>query len=543
MTRLRKSTTSRMPVAAPKSMNAILNGQPLWHLGHIIDGHAETAPESTALVIGTERQPITYAGLADLVADHSDALLGHGLRSGDVVAVQAGNSIELVVALLGAARANLVVAPLDPALPSTERRARVDRVAARVILTDTQRPEPSGVGECPRWCLQFTSPGRSQSKSEMRLLASGSARVIDAAVPGLIARDAMIMFTSGTTGTPKMVPWTHDNMAASIGGVVDAYRLGPSDATVAAMPLFHGHGLIAALLATLSTGGAVALPARGKFSAHTFWSDLGAVGGTWYTAVPTVHQILLGRAPTAFRRDRTRLRFIRSCSAPLPTAVAQRMEATFGAPVVEAYGMTETTHQASTVRPWDDAHTRTHTVGTPTGLSVRIADEAGRSCIQGRRGEIWLHGPGVVRGYLANTEANATTFVDGWVRTGDLGLVDGHGCVVVQGRIKEQINRGGEKISPEHVEEILLAHPDVAQAAVFGVPDALYGERVEAMIVRRRGSHLEESDLTCYCREHLAAFEIPEQIAFVDQLPLTAKSSVDRAKLARNGARNAVQTA
>jgi acyl-CoA synthetase (AMP-forming)/AMP-acid ligase II len=543
MTRLRESTTSRTPVAAPKPMTAMSSDQPLWHLGHILDRHAESAPESTALVIGTERQPITYALLAELVTDFCDAVLGHGLRSGDVVAVQASNSIELVVALLGAARANLVVAPLDPALSSTERRARVDWVAARVILTDTPQLDPTCVGECPEWFLQFTSTSSSRSKPEMHLLATGSARVIHAVVPGLIARDAMIMFTSGTTGTPKMVPWTHDNIAASIGGVVDAYRLGPSDATVAAMPLFHGHGLIAALLATLSTGGAVVLPARGKFSAHTFWSDLATVGGTWYTAVPTIHQILLDRTPTEFRRDRIRLRFIRSCSAPLPTAVAQRMEKTFGARVLEAYGMTETTHQASSVRPWDDAHTRTHTVGTPTGLSVRIVDENGRSCAQGASGEIWLHGTGVVRGYLANTEANATTFVDGWVRTGDLGVVDGHGCVAVQGRIKEQINRGGEKISPEHVEEILLAHPDVAQAAVFGVSDALYGECVEAIIVRRDGSHLEVSDLASYCREHLAPFEIPEQITLVDKLPLTAKGSVDRAVLAKNGARNAVQTA
>jgi acyl-CoA synthetase (AMP-forming)/AMP-acid ligase II len=199
--------------------------------------------------------------------------------------------------------------------------------------------------------------------------------------------------------------------------------------------------------------------------------------------------------------------------------------------VLEAYGMTEATHQASTARPWDDLHTRTHTVGTLTGLSVRIVAEDGRSCKTGAVGEIWLRGTGVVRGYLANTEATATTFVDGWVRTGDLGAVDGHGCVAVQGRIKEQINRGGEKISPEHVEEILLAHPDVAQAAVFGVSDALYGERVEAIIVRGGRSLLQASDLASYCREHLAPFEIPERITFVDRLPLTAKGSVDIAKL------------
>ena len=503
----------------------------------MIDRIAETAPGSTALIIGAERRRITYADLAELVADHCAALLRRGLRSGDVVALQSTNRIEFVVALLGAARAGIVVAPLDPALPSTERRARVDRVGARVILTDARRPDPiGGEGDCPEWCLEITQPSGWRAKLEMHLLATDSARAVDAPVSGLIDRDALIMFTSGTTGTPKLVPWTHDNMAASIDGVAGAYQLSSSDATVAAMPLFHGHGLIATLLATLSTGGAVVLPARGKFSAHTFWADLAAAEATWYTAVPTIHQILLDRAPVDRRGYRGRLRFIRSCSAPLSTDTVRRMEAMFDAPVLAAYGMTETTHQASTVLPSDDERTRMQTVGTPTGVSVRIVDDEGRSCPQGATGEIWLHGPAVVRGYLGDAAANATTFVDGWVRTGDLGVVDGHGCVAVQGRIKDQINRGGEKISPEHVEAILLAHPGVTQAAVFGVSDALYGERVGAIVVRRRSSHLDAAVLTSFCRQHLAPFEIPEQITFADQLPLTAKGSVDRAKLAALGA-------
>jgi len=209
------------------------------------------------------------------------------------------------------------------------------------------------------------------------------------------------------------------------------------------------------------------------------------------------------------------------------------MEAVFDAPVLAAYGMTETTHQASSVLLSDDEPTRMQTVGTPTGLSVRVVDDnRGITCPQDASGEIWLQGAGVVRGYLGDAAANATTFVDGWFRTGDLGVVDGHGRVVVQGRIKNQINRGGEKISPERVEEILIAHPGVTEAAVFGVADALYGEHVGAIVVRRRGADLDAAGLTSYCREHLAPFEIPEQITFADQLPLTAKGSVDRTKLA-----------
>jgi acyl-CoA synthetase (AMP-forming)/AMP-acid ligase II len=506
-------------------------------LGHMFDARADTAPASTALIIGAQRSRITYAALLELVADHCAALLRRGLRSGDVVALQSANSIDFVVALLGAARAGIVVVPLDPALPLTERRVRVDRAGARAVMTDGRHPAAiGGDGECPEWCLQITPPTTPRAQPQMRLLATDSARDVAAPLSGLTDDDALIMFTSGTTGSPKLVPWTHGNMAASIHGVANAYQLGSSDATVAAMPLFHGHGLIATMLATLSTGGALVLPVRGKFSAHTFWDDLAAAEATWYTAVPTIHQILLDRAPVDRRGYRGRLRFIRSCSAPLSTATVQRMEAMFDVPVLAAYGMTEATHQASTVLPSDDERTRMHTVGTPTGLSVRIVDHKGSTCPQGVTGEICLQGPAVVRGYLGDTAANASTFVDGWVRTGDLGVVDGRGCIVVQGRIKEQINRGGEKISPEHVEEVMIAHPGVAQVAVFGVSDALYGESVGAVVVPRRGFDLDAADLTDYCRRHLSPFEIPEQITFADRLPTTAKGSVDRTKLAELGA-------
>ncbi len=468
-----------------------------WRLGYILDDTAESAPGSTALIAGAQRRRISYAELAALVVDHCAALQRSGLRPGDVVALRSANSIEFVVALLAAARAGVVVAPVDPALPAAERRARADRVGARVTLTDAHVPDPK--------------PPRH--------------------LDGLTDRDALIMFTSGSTGTPKLVPWTHDNIEAAIRGIAAAYRLSPSDATVAAMPLFHGHGLIATLLTTLATGGSIVLPARGKFSARTFWDDVATVDATWYTAVPTIHQILLDRPIDL--PDSNRLRFVRSCSAPLSSATVQRMEATLGVPVLVGYGMTETTHQASSVLPSADRSTRLHTVGTPTGLAVRIVDNDGSTCPPAATGEIWLRGPTVVRGYLDNAAATASTFVDGWVRTGDLGSVGRDGTLTVTGRIKDLINRGGEKISPAHVEEVLMSFRGVAGAVVFGVPDDLYGERVAAVIVPHNGFHVEQSDLVSYCGDRLAPFEVPERIAFADHLPLTTKGSVDRIEVAR----------
>jgi acyl-CoA synthetase (AMP-forming)/AMP-acid ligase II len=507
----------------------------LWQLGYILDGFADSQPHATALIIGPQRRRISYADLLKLVIDLCAALRRRGLRSGDVIALQSTNSIEFVVALLAAARNELVIVPLDPALPRAERRARVNRVGARVTLTDIRRPDPGGEADAPLWCLHVTPPA-ADAGPEIQMLAADSARAATT-VPGLGERDALIMFTSGTTDMPKMVPWTHDNVAASIEGIGGAYQLGPSDATVAAMPLFHGHGLIATLLTTLATGGTLVLPAKGKFSARTFADDAASVDATWYTAVPTIHQILLEQAqPRRAGLGARRLRFIRSCSAPLPTAMVSRLEAAFEVPVLAAYGMTETTHQASSVLPSANEQLRIHTVGTPTGLSVQVVDDYGRPRTTGATGEIWLRGAGVVRGYLQNPEETSRTFADGWVRSGDLGSVDVHGNLTIQGRIKELINRGGEKISPEHVEEVLTSYPSVAAAAVFGVPDDLYGERVAALIVPRQGLHVDTADLVAYVRQRLSAFEIPEQITMTDELPLTAKGSVDRSKLAVPGA-------
>lgn len=490
-------------------------------LGHILDEAADAAPDSTALIVGEGRRRISYAELAELVTTRCQLLQSTALQPGDVVALQASNSLEFIVGLLAAARAGLVVAPFDPALPEAERRARAEMAHVRVTLVDAGQPS---LGGDPAWLLD--SDG---------IHSADALRTFGERLPGLTARDALIMFTSGTTGTPKMVPWTHDNIRASVTGIVGAYRLGPSDGTVAVMPLFHGHGLVAGLLAPLASGGRILLPARGRFSASTFWDDVNTVEATWYTAAPTIHQIVLDRAGaelTAGARDR--LRFVRSCSAPLAAAMAQRIEETFGVPLLAAYGMTEATHQASSVLPFHDEPTRLNTVGAPTGLSVRIVDANANSVSTGSTGEIWLSGPSIVRGYLNNPAATAGAFVDGWLRTGDLGSVDHDGVLSVKGRIKEQINRGGEKISPEHVEQVLVSHPDVAQAVVFGIPDALYGERVAAVVVTRDRA---EPDLAAFSRGRLAGFEIPERITFADELPVTAKGSVDRGKVARQFAR------
>jgi acyl-CoA synthetase (AMP-forming)/AMP-acid ligase II len=457
----------------------------MWR--HMADLLAEAAPQSTALIAGDERVPVTYHELGQRVSERAAELTRGGLRPGDVIAVQGRNSVDYVVNLLAATGAGIVVAPLDPALPDQERQRRLDLLGARTTLVDGQT-------------------------------ATGALRDRPGPV-GLSRDDALVMLTSGTTGTPKMVPWTHDSLSAGVAAVIETYELTAADATVVVMPLFHGHGLVAALLATLTSAGTVLLPGQGRFAAHTFADDMAAARATWYTAVPTIHRIVLQRGD-----ELPPLRFIRSCSAPLSPDLVTELETRFGTQVMAAYGMTETTHQASSVRPGDAQPVRLHTVGSPAGLEARVLCADGKECGPGESGEIVFRGPTVMRGYLGAQPADP--FCDGWLRTGDLGVLDLDGNLVVTGRLKNLINRGGEKISPEHVEQVLTAYPGIVGAAVVGVPDDFYGEQVAAAVVT--DIPLDIAALTDYCRSRLAPFELPQRIVTVPELPLTAKKDIDR---------------
>src|SRR5271166_558436 len=334
----------------------VITGQPESSsspsIADLVQATATRLPEAPALVVTAERVPVSYRELIRLVDDLAGQLTRAGLRPRDRVALRAASNTEFVVALLAGSRADLVMVPLDPALPVGDQHARSEAAGARVVLVDGDIPEDARATALRWWPIAVTTGGplAGDGGLSVRLEATGEPNPAPATPEGLRQDDAMIMFTGGTTGLPKMVPWTRDNIACSVRAVIAGYRLGPQDATVAVMPLYHGHGLIAALLASLASGGTVLLPAGGRFSAHTFWDDIDAVRATWYTAVPTIHQILLERTKTDERpgNKRAALRFIRSCSAPLTPETAQALRETFSAPVVCALGMTEATHQVAT---------------------------------------------------------------------------------------------------------------------------------------------------------------------------------------------------
>jgi acyl-CoA synthetase (AMP-forming)/AMP-acid ligase II len=346
----------------------------------------------------------------------------------------------------------------------------------------------------------------------------------------------LILHTSGSTGRPKRVPLTHGNLSISAQNVARTYHLGPDDVSLCAMPLFHVHGLVASTLATLSTGGTVVVPA--KFNPLSFWSVARDYRATWYSAVPTLHQLLLARVKTGAARPAgaEHLRFIRSCSASLAPQLMQDLEAAFGAPVLEAYGMTEAAHQMAS-NPLPPSARKPGSVGPGTGVGVSIMDADGRHLASGERGEVVIKGANVTRGYENNPEANASSFVDGWFRTGDQGYLDADGYLVLVGRLKELINRGGEKISPREIDEVLLGHPSIAEAVCFGVPHPMWGEEVAAAVVV--SEPVSEADLLAYCKERLADFKRPKQIHITETIPRTATGKIQRRLVAAAFSRDA----
>jgi acyl-CoA synthetase (AMP-forming)/AMP-acid ligase II len=296
------------------------------------------------------------------------------------------------------------------------------------------------------------------------------------------------------------------------------------------MPMFHIHGLMAALLASLSAGASVVTSPG--FDAFKFFAWIDETHPTWYTAVPTMHQLVLSRAGRQKDViDRNHLRFVRSSSASLPPTVMADLETTFGCPVIEAYGMTEASHQMAT-NPFPPKDRKPGSVGMGAGVEVGIMDDGGSLLDQGKIGEVVIKGGNVTLGYENNPSANESSFTSGWFRTGDQGYLDEESYLYLTGRIKEIINRGGEKVSPREVDEVLLEHPDVAQAVAFGVPHDRLGEEVAAAVVLKEGASADEKELKEHASKHLADFKLPKQIIILEDIPKGATGKVQRIGLA-----------
>ncbi len=476
---------------------------------------------------------VTYGQLQNQIEIVTAALRAGGVQAGEPIGIVLPNNLEFLVAFLGTTWARAVAAPLNPGYKVEEFRFYLEDAGAKAVIVgpgDHPAREAARQLQMPIWECGLDAQGRVFVRQES--VGHGRTSVAANEVPRT-TDVALFLHTSGTTSRPKGVPLTHGNLMASIANIAATYQLTPSDRSLIAMPLFHVHGLIGATLSTLHTGGAVVVPA--KFSAGTFWQVAAKYDVTWYSAVPTIHQILLGRADQD-NAPRGGLRFIRSCSSALAPAVFHQLEERFGAPVLEAYGMTEAAHQMAS-NPLPPGPRKPGFVGQGTGVGIAILDEKGQVLPAGMQGEVCIRGTNVMHGYLNNPEANASSFCNGYFRTGDQGVLDENGYLMLTGRLKELINRGGEKISPLEVDAALLEHPAVAEAVSFAAPDAKYGEEVHAAVVLKGTAT--PAEIQAFCGKRLADFKVPKVIHITQAVPRTATGKIQRRHVAAHFLKNA----
>lgn len=509
----------------------LLLAHPRYYLGlatiqTFVRRGAGAAPNSVALA-APGRRGLTYAGLAALTGEAAAELRRFGVTPGERVALVAPNGPEMASAFL-AITAVASCAPLNPVYRQDEFGFYLEDLRARTLVV-AEGMAPAAVGAAERLGMRVI---------ELRVDAAGAAGAFrfhgvpaaaqDPGLPPGPADEALVLHTSGTTSRPKLVPLTHGNLVASARAIRASLALTPADRCLNVMPLFHVHGLVAGLLASLEAGASVACCPG--FAAARFFDWMLELEPTWYTAVPTMHRAVL---EAAGRRGKTvargRLRLIRSCSAALPPSLMASLESVFEAPVIEAYGMTEAAHQIAS-NPLPPRARKPGSVGVAAGPEIAIMNSGGELLGRGAPGEVVIRGINVASGYENNPEANSLAFTNGWFRTGDEGFLDSEGYLFLTGRLKEMINRGGEKIAPREIDEALLAHPAVTQAVAFAVPHSRLGEAVAAAVVLTGDAA--EAELRSHAAARLAHFKVPERIVVVESLPKGPTGKLQRIGLA-----------
>lgn len=497
-------------------------------LAHLIAAHATHGPDTVAF-LAPARPPLSYRQLLAHIQQTVVILTAWGVGRNDRVATVLPNGPEMAAAFL-AVSACATSAPLNPGYRAEEFEFYLTDLKAKAVIVQAGEDSPvRAVAQAHRIPLLELSSGLSVAAGLFTLRGGPCA----ASVPESLARPedvALVLHTSGTTARPKLVLLTHTNLCTSALNIRHALALTQSDRCLNVMPLFHIHGLIGALLSSLAVGGSVVCTSG--FSASQFFPWLEAFRPTWYTAVPTMHQTIVAQAKA--NRDlvvRCPLRFIRSSSAALPPAVLTQLEVTFNTPVIESYGMTEAAHQMAS-NPLPPLQRKTGSVGKAAGPEVAIMDEVGNLLPTEALGEVVIRGANVTSGYADNPTANATAFTRGWFRTGDQGYLDSDGYLFLTGRLKELINRGGEKVAPREVDDALLEHPAVAQAVTFAIPHPTLGEDVASAVVLREQAAATEPMIRHYLFGRLADFKIPSQVLIVNEIPKGATGKLQRIGLA-----------
>lgn len=494
-----------MPLDSPMPVS-------LWEL---LRSSSRLNPDADAL-LAPDCRSLTYGQLSDQVKYVGQSLRGLGIERSARVAVVLPNGPEMAAAFLGIA-AHAACAPLNPSYRPDNFEFYLTDLGAKAIVVpaDTNLAARTVATQLGLTVIEIEpSPTRLAGGFRVR---GNPARLQGPPDWGRNEDIALVLHTSGTTSRPKQVPLTHLNLCSSARNIAGVLGLSPKDRCQNVMPLFHIHGLVGVFLASIFAAGSVVCSSG--YEQGSFARLLRDFEPTWYSAVPTIHQsvVALAKEQPAFARS-THLRLIRSSSSALPPKVMAELEQTFGVPVIESYGMTEAAHQMAS-NPLPPAVRKPGSVGLPAGPEMAIMDEEGQLLPAGATGEIVIRGTNVTGGYANNPQANEAAYTKGWFRTGDRGYTDDDGYFYVTGRTKEMINRGGEKLSPREIDEVLLAHPGVAQAVTFAVPHRSLGEDIAAAVVLQKGANVSESDLREFAFSRLAAFKVPSQIVFLNALP------------------------
>ena len=498
-------------------------------LKDLLASGADPAPAISA----PSRSPLKFDALRTLIASTIEQLNAMGIGRNDRVAIVLANGPEMATCFMACA-SGVTSAPLNPAYRADEFEFYLNDLHAKALIVEQASTSPAiAVAEKLGVRIIDLIADPQQPAGHFTLTPRDGKTAGSAAAHGgyaLAGYVSMVLHTSGTTSRPKIVPLTQGNLVASATNIRNSLQFVPEDCGLNVMPLFHIHGLIAGVLAPLAAGSQVFCTPG--FNALKFFAWMDEARPTWYTAVPTMHQAIVSRGKgNADVIARNPLRFLRSSSSSMPPQVIQELEALFSAPLIEAYGMTEATHQMA-CNPLPPGVRKPGMVGIAAGPEIGIMDTEGGLLPRGATGEIVIRGANVTAGYENNPKANAENFTQGWFRTGDQGVMDADGYISITGRLKEIINRGGEKISPREVDEILMDHAAVAQVVCFGMPHPKLGEEVAAVVVLREGQQVTERELQAFVGTRAADYKVPKKILFMDEIPKGATGKLQRIGLA-----------
>ena len=511
----------------PAGQPPLLSAAPPATLRAVMAAHAARQPAHTFLITPENGRAYTYADLAQQARRLGAALAARGLAPGDTIATLLHNGWQTAAIFLGSMAEGYVCAPLNLIAQRSQLAYVIGHSDCKLVITSSDYEE--------QLMEALEDVGRTVAvvviDVDQPALFAGAAdaRPVPAAHPLSADSPALLMYTSGTTGQPKGALLTHGNLLAAARTVIAWHGLTAADRVLSSLPLYHINGQVIATVAPFVSGGSIVAPHR--FSTGNWWQMVRWHEPTWLNMVPTIIAYLLNAAEPGRTHVYPKVRFGRSASAPLPPEQHKAFERRFGISVIEAMGMTES---ASVVfcNPQEPARRKYGTPGLPCGVEARVVGVDGAVLGEGATGELMLRGPNVMRAYYKSPEQTAAALEpDGWLHTGDLGYRDTDGFYFVTGRIKELIIKGGENIAPREIDEALLKHPAVLEAAAVGIPDANYGQDILACVVLKPGAACDERALRAHCLVELGKFKTPREFRFLAELPKGASGKVQRLKL------------